>query len=78
MSNKIKFYTKKTLFKEDINGFKVYLDYSWDLINGKHWICMVWNNRTFDFGHGIHKSNKFTAYNLAISDYYERRISNKV
>lgn len=57
-------YSKHCLVKK-INGFKIYLYKSWDVVHGKGFFCHS-INEDFKIGFGFHK-NKLTAVRQALN-----------
>jgi len=65
MSERVAWPSKKGMYKE-INGFQVYLGYTWDLSHGRGWFCRVISKK-FKLTDGFHKTNKFSAVRSALA-----------
>lgn len=57
---------------KEILGNTVYMGKAFDLIHGYGWHCQVFGNR-YGVGYGFHKSNRFTAYRIAVLDAEKAR-----
>lgn len=66
MSKKVKFPTKKSLFKE-INGNRVYIGKGCDIVHGKGWFCHIYDEHG-RVGFGYDKKNIFSVYKKALVD----------